>query len=137
LLTEGTMTATAYTSKKLTVTISGTEATSTEVYCGNRGEPLAIYITRGNISWSYNPSTTSLSLNVFHECSTRILIYWKHPADVNNNGVVDARDLTKIGKAYGATPSSLNWNEACDINGDEIIDEVDLTILEENYGEHI
>ncbi len=54
--------------------------------------------------------------------------------DVNGDRVVDTFDLFRIGKAYGATPSSSNWNEACDINGDNIIDETDLSILEENYG---
>jgi len=108
--------------------------TITKVYCGDRGEPLEIYTVNGTSEWCYNSDTTILTLNVTHESPTRILIYWKFPGDVNDDEIVDVCDLSRICKAYGATPSSLNWDEVCDINGDEIIDSHDLTICIENYG---
>jgi len=120
----------------LTLTIVGDSGdTSTfRVYCGDKGGPIAIYITDGALTWSHNASTTILTLNVTHESPTRILIYWKFPGDVNDDEIVDVHDLNRMGKAYGATPSSLNWDEVCDINGDETIDSHDLTICIENYG---
>jgi len=107
-----------------------------EVYCGNRGEPMEIYVVNGTLTWSYDASTTTLAFNVTHKSPTRILIYWKLPSDVNNDGIVDIADLALMGETYGTTPSGANWDEGCDINGDEIIDTHDLEVCSRNYGKN-
>ncbi len=126
----------ALTSKKLDYAILGQPGTSstTKIYCGLRGEPIAIYAVNGPLTESYNASTKILALNVTHQSSTRILVYWKFPSDVNDNGIIDVFDLALMGKAFGATPGSLNWDEDCDINGDEIVSETDLSTAEKDYG---
>lgn len=56
------------------------------------------------------------------------------PGDVNGDKIVNALDLSEIGKAYGSRPGTLNWNPAVDINNDFIINVIDLEILGKNYG---
>jgi len=126
-----------YESEKLTLSISGAtgQTSTTRVHCGVKGKPTAVYASNGTLTWSYNASTTILTLNVTHASPTRILIYWKIPGDVNDNGIVDLHDLAKIGKAYEVTPVDPKWDEDCDINGDAIIDIFDIGITSAHWGE--
>ncbi len=117
-----------------TVTSPNGTTTLTKLYCANREEPYAIYAVNGTLTWNYNASAVISTLNTTHGNPTRILIYWKCPADVNDNGMVDISDLARIGKAYGSTPCCSNWNEDCDIDGDETICISDLEICVEHYG---
>lgn len=125
-----------YSVNKLTLKVAGEsgELSTLEIYCGNKGQPVAIYTVNGTLTWSYNASTAILTLKVTHASPTTILIYWRLPGDVNDDDVADVVDLALMGKAYGATCGCPNWNEGCDINGDEIIDEKDLSIEAEDYG---
>jgi peptide/nickel transport system substrate-binding protein len=54
--------------------------------------------------------------------------------DVNQDGTVDAQDLTELNDAYGSTPGTQHWNPACDLNDDNKVDAMDLFILGRNYG---
>jgi len=125
-----------YGSDVLTLTVYGYSGTTTitQVHCGVKGKPTAVYASNGTLTWSYNASTTVLTLNVTHASPTRVLIYWKIPGDVNDNGIVDLHDLAIIGKACEATPVSPKWDEDCDINGDAIIDIFDIGIVSANWG---
>ena len=57
--------------------------------------------------------------------------------DVNDDGVVDASDLSYLSKAYGSKPGDENWNPDCDLNWDHIVDASDLFTMIENYGKTI
>jgi len=54
--------------------------------------------------------------------------------DVNNDGVVDASDLSDLSAAYGSDPSKPNWNPSCDFNSDSQIYVSDLFDLCKNFG---
>jgi len=58
--------------------------------------------------------------------------------DVNDDGAVDATDLSLVKVAYGSTSApSGNWNPDCDFNGDFQVNAMDLIILGKNYGKTI
>jgi hypothetical protein len=57
------------------------------------------------------------------------------PGDVNGDGVIDAIDMLRIGKAYGSTPGTPDWNANCDIDNDGDADSTDLSTFTANYGE--
>lgn len=125
-----------YANRKLTLTIDATSGTTstTKVYCGDEGEPTAVYATNGTLTWSYNASTTILTLNVVHDGPANILVDWRIPGDVNGDDKVDYSDLFDLSKAYGSDPSKHNWNSDCDFNWDSKVDASDLFDLSENYG---
>jgi len=61
--------------------------------------------------------------------------------DTDDNGVVDARDLYTLSRAfdsqeaYRSTPRSSNWNAEADLNGDNFLTTDELITLINNYGE--
>lgn len=130
------ITSLSYSSDKLTLTInapSGTTST-TKVYCGDKGEPTAVYATNGTLTWSHNASTKILTLNVVHDGPANILVDWKIPGDVNGDGKVDYSDLFDLSEAYGSNSSKPKWNPDCDFNRDGVVDVFDLSIVGKNYG---
>ncbi len=134
---QANITSLSFANNKLTLTIdspSGTTST-TKVYCGVRGEPIAIYTANGTLTWSYNASTTILTLNVTHASPTRILVYWKFPGDTDNDGDVDIYDLYILAVAYGSHVEEPNYNSNSDIDGNNHVNSDDLCILAEDYGE--
>ena len=126
------LTAWAYDSEKLTFTVSASSGTSstTKVYCSDKGEPIAI-ITNGTLTWTYDASTMTLTLNVAHENSTRIVVYWRLPGDIDGDGDVDPDDFYIFAGAYGTSPPS---NPLCDLDGDGDVDPADFYIFSGNYG---
>lgn len=57
------------------------------------------------------------------------------PWDLNQDGVVDVRDLFILAKAFGSTPQTPNWDPRADLNADSIIDIKDKYIVALHYGE--
>lgn len=130
------ITSLSYASNKLTLTIdspTGTTST-TKVFCGIRGEPIAIYTANGTLTWSYNTSTTILTLNVTHASPTRILVYWKFPGDIDNDGDVDYDDFIIIAGAYGTCEGDPFYMPEADLDGDGCVDYDDFSILAGDYG---
>jgi hypothetical protein len=54
--------------------------------------------------------------------------------DLNNDGIVDYRDINKVARLYGKTPQDPAWDPNCDIIEDSIIDYRDINIVCRNYG---
>jgi hypothetical protein len=54
--------------------------------------------------------------------------------DVNDNRLVEVRDLWAVGKAYGSIPGGPSWNEEADLNGDNAVNRTDVSLLSGNYG---
>jgi hypothetical protein len=57
------------------------------------------------------------------------------PGDINGDKIVNVLDLHTLGRAYGATPISVNWKPNLDINNDLIINMLDLRILNDHWGQ--
>jgi len=55
--------------------------------------------------------------------------------DVNLDGVIDLKDVFRVGKAYGTRPGDPKWDPACDFNHDGIIDLKDYYPVCQHYGE--
>jgi hypothetical protein len=123
-------------SNTLTFNVSGYSGLSskTKVYCGDRGEPTAVYTVNGNVTWGYNASITMLTLNIAHESSTRTLIYWKLPGDIDGDGDVDWFDFGDFALAFGNSVGNSNYNVQCDFDLDGDVDWFDFGIFAENYG---
>lgn len=131
--TQAWLSSASYGNEKLTFTVSAASGVSstTKVCCGNKGKPVKV---SGASSWSYNISTTILTLKVVHDGPANILVDWRIPGDVNGDHKVDHSDLFDLNKAYGSDPSKHNWNSDCDFNWDSKVDASDLFDLSKNYG---
>jgi len=57
--------------------------------------------------------------------------------DINGDGIVDIRDLSIVGRAFGSYPGHPYWDPNADLNGDGIVDIRDLSIVGRHFGEHI
>lgn len=55
--------------------------------------------------------------------------------DLNDDGVVDVRDISIVGRAYGSTPGHPRWNEVADVNRDEVVDILDISAVARHFGE--
>lgn len=53
--------------------------------------------------------------------------------DVNDDGIIDYRDLFIFAVAYGSKPGDSNWNPDYDFNIDNEIGYLDLNIMVRNY----
>ena len=129
-----------YANQRLVFTIlapSGTTST-TKVYCGDKSEPTAVYATNGTLTWSYNASTKTLELSVAHHDLAEIIIYWREPGDVDDDGDVDLDDLYYVLIAYGMTiedaMATYGVPPGTDIDNDGTIDLDDLYCVLRNYG---
>ena len=61
-------------------------------------------------------------------------IYELSDWDINFDGVVDIRDISTAGRAFGATPGTPRWNIEADINLDGVIDIRDISAIGRNFG---
>jgi len=54
--------------------------------------------------------------------------------DINNDRIVNIKDVAIVAKAYGSEPEDPNWNEAADLDSNEIINILDIVIVAKAYG---
>lgn len=57
------------------------------------------------------------------------------PCDVNDDGVIDMRDVGIVGKAFGSYPGHSRWNPLADIDNSTRVDMVDVGIVARHFGE--
>lgn len=55
--------------------------------------------------------------------------------DLNNDGIVDIRDLSIVAKAFGSKQGDTNWNPDADLNKDGTINIIDLNMVADNMRE--
>jgi hypothetical protein len=55
--------------------------------------------------------------------------------DINNDEVVDLKDLYQCGKAYGSTPGTSKWDPRCDVNQDLSVELRDYYAIAKAYGD--
>jgi hypothetical protein len=54
--------------------------------------------------------------------------------DINNDFIVNIKDVIIVALAYWSKPGDPNWNPAADLNNDGVVDIMDLIIVTQNYG---
>ncbi len=74
--------------------------------------------------------TTSPSV----DASVKVYLYL---TDLNNDGVVDMKDIGLVARAFGSYPGSPGWNPVADVNGDNKIDMKDIGLVARHFGEQI
>jgi len=130
------ITSLTYRTHKLVLTInspSGTTST-TKVCVGEEGEPESV---AGATSYFYDASSRILTMTAFHSSSITITVRWRLLGDLNEDGIVNATDLSLLSEAFGGTrgpPPSANWNPNADLNQDNCTDVLDLYMLSKDYG---
>jgi hypothetical protein len=99
----------------------------------------------GWIHTSYDNSTSTATLDWIEVADlenqlevtalsiTRIVT--RNPADINNDGKVDIKDVSFVAARFGITPSHPLWDPVADLNGDNKIDIKDISTVARHYGE--
>lgn len=54
--------------------------------------------------------------------------------DINHDGIVDIRDISIVGRAYGSYPGHTRWNPAADLNKDNLVDIRDISMVGRDFG---
>jgi len=126
----------SYSPDKLVLNLAGESGKTTtwRIYCGDKGQPKKC---EGATSWSYNSSSNILTITALHSSSTTVTIRWALLGDVNDDGTVNASDLSTLSQAFGSTggpPPSPDWNPDADLNKDNVINVLDLFAVGKNYG---
>jgi hypothetical protein len=57
-----------------------------------------------------------------------------HELDLNNDGIIDYVDISRVCKAFGSTPGKPRWDVEADFNGDGIIDYNDISMIARCFG---
>jgi hypothetical protein len=64
-------------------------------------------------------------------------VFYMYPTnigDINYDGKVDVRDVSRVAAAFGETPGRPRWDPICDIDGNGKIDTKDVATVAHNYG---
>ena len=56
------------------------------------------------------------------------------PGDIDDNLLIDMRDIGIVARLFGSDSSSHNWNPSADIIGDDVIDMKDIAFITSKYG---
>ena len=54
--------------------------------------------------------------------------------DINNDGIVDTKDIAIVSLAFGSFPGHLKWNPDADVNADLKVDIKDVAIVASYFG---
>jgi PKD repeat protein len=76
------------------------------------------------------PGEINVDNNVFIDGWVKVKIL----GDINGDGVVDARDIAIVIRAFGSYPGHPRWNPEADLNGDNKIDAKDVALTLKNFG---
>jgi len=112
---------------------SGTTST-TKVYVDDWGEPTSVYAINETLTWSYDPSTKTLTFTVLHSSRVEIIVDWGILGDIDKDGDVDSNDLYISAGAYGSSMGQPSYNPEADLDNDGVVDAHDLYQFAKNYG---
>jgi PKD repeat protein len=92
-----------------------------------------VYASRGN----YTVTLTVTDAAGRTSTQTKVLTVSSLIGDLNGDGKVDIKDVSRVAKAYGSTPGSQYWDPVCDLNGDGKVDIKDVSTVAKHFGEHV
>ncbi len=58
-------------------------------------------------------------------------------ADLNIDGIIDVKDVSRVAKAFGSYEGSANWDVKCDIDKNGKVDVKDVSSVAKNFGKTI
>ena len=92
--------------------------------------------THNGYVWSHwlEDGDTNRTKTVTMETNIALTGVFFHIADLNQDGVVDMRDIALAAGAFGSYPSHPRWNPIADINQDNVVDMRDLATVARNFG---
>jgi len=131
--TRQNVTTSNYASDQLTFTIeASTEQTELGVYCGSNGQPTTVT----GATYSYDASSTVLTLTVTHSSSQEVVLDWTVtiPGDIDGDGDIDFDDFIIFAGPYRTDEGDPTFDPRCDLDGDGDIDFDDFIIFAGNYG---
>jgi len=70
----------------------------------------------------------------FHPLSMHAKVFVNKTPDISADHIVNIVDLTRVGIAFGSTPTSSNWNPNADLNRDNTTNILDLVSVAVNFG---
>jgi len=76
------------------------------------------------------PNETDTGDNTFVDGVVTVVL----AGDLNDDGIVDYRDINRVARMFGKTPSDPQWDPNNDIIEDGIIDYRDINVPSRNYG---
>jgi len=56
--------------------------------------------------------------------------------EINEDGIIDIKDLQIVSAAWGSKPGDPNWNPLADLDNDSDVDVHDLYFVSRNYGKY-
>jgi len=122
------------TTNTMTLSISGNGTTTTYVYCGSNGQPTTVT----GATYSYDASSTVLTLTVTHSSSQEVVLDWTTIAgDIDGDGDVDRYDFGIFAGAYDTSEGDPKYIPEADLDGDGDIDRYDFGIFAGNYGKTV
>jgi dockerin type I repeat protein len=139
-----TLTATSYTTDSLTHSLAyyqpGTPSNMVSQFdtCGP-GNPCLAKVsvpssTPVTLQFAFSSAQTFELYCQFHPLSMHAKVFLYQSPDLNGDHVVNILDLTRVGIAFGSTPTSSNWNPAADLNRDNAVNILDLVTVAINFG---
>jgi hypothetical protein len=87
------------------------------------------------ILWGSKGAQVFISIPSFSAHTIEIIHTPSIQGDVNNDGLVDYRDLATVVARYGSRQGDPSYLEAADVNLDGVIDYKDLALVVSHYGE--
>jgi len=131
------VTASSYGGDELRITLNGIPAlySEVEVYCGDRGEPTTVT----GATYSYDASSTVLTLTVTHSSSQEVVLDWTVTilGDIDGDGDVDSYDFYLFYGAYGTSVGDPAYIPEADLDDDGDVDSYDFYLFSGKYGQSI
>ena len=138
------LTATSYTTDMLTHSLAyyqpGTPANQVSQFdtCG-AGNACLAKVSVGSstpvtLQFAFSSAQTFELYCQFHPLSMHAEVFVNNSPDINGDHVVNILDLTRVGIAFGSTPTSSNWNPSADLNRDNTVNILDLVTVAINFG---
>ena len=90
--------------------------------------------TTVTLQFSFSSAQTFELYCQFHPLSMHAKVFVDRTPDISGDHIVNIVDLTRVGIAFGSTPTSSNWNPNADLNRDNVTNILDLVTVAVNFG---
>jgi hypothetical protein len=129
----------------ITITQVAPDGTETILWTGTNPELIScqeVEIYRGSLVatkglWKIKATITDDPLTGHGDQDGYTIIIWATiKEDLNLDFVVDVRDISTAGRAFGSTPGHPRWDPRADLNKDFVVDIRDISAIGRKFGWH-